>query len=154
MLNKKSKFDDIFPVHGTYQDIYDHPEKYNIDSRISDICEFEEGKENLPHGCERVFIAELVHKNSRDNNEEMFVKKRGGQLAPAPHTFIDMKFRDDTELIGARIKERDFERIGREILDKVPLGAHMLVRAKFWNGIRYAFVVKWKWLNKPNEEKK
>lgn len=153
ILNKKSKFDDIFPFHGTYQDIYDNPKKYNIDSRISDISEFEDGLENLPNCCERVFIAELVHKNLRDNNEEMFVKKRGGKLAPAPHTFIDMKFRDDTELIGARIKENDFERIGREILEKIPIGAHLLVRAIFWNGMRYAFVKKWKVLN-PEDFKK
>lgn len=152
ILKKKSKFDDIFPFHGTYQDMYDNPSKFGIAGEITDICEYEEGRENLPHGCERVFIAELVHKNSRDNNEEMFIKKRGGKIAPAPHQFIDMKFRDDTELIGARIKERDFERIGREILDKIPLGAHMLVRAKFFNGVRYAFVVKWKWLNKTTEE--
>lgn len=152
ILKKKSKFDDIFPFHGTYQDMYDNPSKFGIAGEITDICEYEEGLNNLPHGCERVFIAELVHKNSRDNNEEMFIKKRGGKIAPAPHQFIDMKFRDDTELIGARIKERDFERIGREILDKIPLGAHMLVRAKFFNGVRYAFVVKWKWLNKTTEE--
>jgi DNA polymerase III alpha subunit len=152
ILAKKSKFSDIFPFHGTYQDYYDNPGKYNITGRISDISEYEEGRENLPHGCERVFIAELVHKNSRDNNEEMFIKKRGGKIAPAPHQFIDMKFRDDTELIGARIKEFDFERIGREILDKVPLGAHLLVRAKFFNGVRYAFIQKYKWLNKPNED--
>lgn len=152
ILKKKSKFDDIFPFHGTYQDMYDNPSKFGIAGEITDICEYEEGRENLPHGCERVFIAELVHKNSRDNNEEMFIKKRGGKIAPAPHQFIDMKFRDDTELIGARIKERDFERIGREILDKIPLGAHMLIRAKFFNGVRYAFVQKWKWLNKTTEE--
>lgn len=153
ILKKKSKFDDIFPFHGTYQDMYDNPSKFGIAGEITDICEYEEGRENLPHGCERVFIAELVHKNSRDNNEEMFIKKRGGKIAPAPHQFIDMKFRDDTELIGARIKERDFERIGREILDKIPLGAHMLVRAKFFNGVRYAFVVKWKWLNSEDFKK-
>jgi DNA-directed DNA polymerase III PolC len=152
ILAKKSKFDDIFPFHNNYGHIYANPKKYNVDcDKVSDICEFEEG---MRHGCERVFIAELVHKNPRDINEEMFVKRRGGKIEGAPFAFIDLKFRDDTELIGARIGRFDFERCGRTLMDTVPVGAHLLVRAKFWNGIRYAFVTKWKWLNKPEGEVK
>ena len=128
--------------------------------RVTEISQKASAKFNLSWS-HYVFLLGISNQDSRKfyeiesygNNEEMFVKKRGGKLAPAPHTFIDMKFRDDTELIGARIKENDFERIGREILEKIPIGAHLLVRAMFWNGMRYAFVKKWKVLN-PEDFKK
>lgn len=141
ILSLDSKFGEIFPFANRYSDIFDNPSKYNIGSEISFISDFEEG---MPHGCERVFIAELVHKNPRDINEEMFVKKRGGKREKAPYAFCDLKFRDDTELIGGRISRWDYEKIGRELMDNVPKGAHLLVRCKFWNGVRYAFVQKWK----------
>lgn len=141
ILSKRSKFDEIFPFKNRYSDMYNNPGRYNISGEITTIDQYEEG---MPHGCERVFIAELVHKNPRDINEEMFVKKRNGKIEGYPYAFCDLKFRDDTELIGARIGRYDYEKIGRDLMDNVPVGAHLLVRAKFWNGVRYAFVQKWK----------
>lgn len=141
VLSKKSQFAEIFPFHKNYADVYKNPKKYNIYDDVVNISDLVEG---MPHRCERVFLGELVHKNARDNNEEMFVKKRGGKKEGPPHAFLDIKFKDDTELIGGRVGRYDFERIGREILDNIPKGAHLLVRAKFYNGHRYAHVIKWK----------
>lgn len=141
VLSKKSQFSEIFPFHTRYDDVYKNPRKYRIFENVVNISDLVEG---MPHKCERVFLGELVHKNARDNNEEMFVKKRGGKKEGAPHEFLDVKFKDDTELIGGRVGRFDFEKIGREILDNVPKGAHLLVRAKFYNGHRYAHVIKWK----------
>lgn len=151
ICSMSSKFDEIFPFANRYSAVYKSPENYNIAGKISNISDFEEG---MPHGCERVFIAELMHKNLRDINEEMFIKKRGGKREGKPFTFCDLKFRDDTELIGGRISRWDYEKIGRELMDNVPKGAHLLVRCKFWNGIRYAFVQKWKRIDgDPNFDK-
>ena len=101
----------------------------------------------MPHNEERVFLAELIYKNARNANEEVNVKKRNGKLEKGPLEFLDVRLRDDTGTIGGRIGRFDFQRIGRHMLETVPEGAHLLVRAKFFNNIRYAFITKWKRLD-------
>lgn len=140
----ENTFSDLFPMHRLYSSLYEDPKANNVIGRIVDIVELVEG---IPHAEERVFIAELIHKNARDANEEVNVKKRGGKIVTGPVNFVDVRFRDDTGMIGGRISRFDYVRIGKRLLEDVPLGAHLLVRAKFFNGIRYAFVSKWKRLD-------
>jgi len=137
-------FGDIFPMHRLYGDLYANPRAHGIMSKVVDIAELTEG---MDHGCERVFIGELVHKNSRNINEDMLIKKRNGKVETGQLDFLDVRLRDDTGLIGGRINRFDYLRIGKELLEQVPIGSHLLVRAKFFNGIRYAFISKWRRLD-------
>lgn len=148
--NATNIFNDIFPFKTLYGHMYDDYQAAGLADPLSFIVDLE----NVPHQHERVFLAELIYKNARDANEEVNVKKRGGKLETGPLNFIDVRLRDDTAQIGGRIGRFDFERIGKELLETVPVGAHLLVRAKFFNNIRYAFITKWKWLNKPIKEEK
>lgn len=141
IANAENLFSDIFPFHNRYGVMYNDPASANIASPVVDISTLEEG---IPHGEERVFLGELIYKNARNANEEVNVKKRGGKVLTGPLDFVDMRLRDDTGTIGGRIGRFDFQRTGKELLETVPVGAHLLVRAKFWNGIRYAFITKWK----------
>ena len=136
-------FADIFPFHTKYSHLYDNPKDNGIASRVSQIVDLE----GVPHNEERVFLAELIYKNARNANEEVKVKKRNGKLEKGPLEFLDVRLRDDTGTIGGRIGRFDFQRIGRHMLETVPEGAHLLVRAKFFNNIRYAFITKWKRLD-------
>ncbi len=142
--NAENIFSNIFPFKTNYSHLYDDPQGSGIGSLVLRIEEINEG---IPHGEERVFLGELIYKNPRNANEEVNVKKRGGKLETEPLEFLDLRLRDDTSTIGARIGRFDYDRIGKELLEKVPIGAHLLVRAKFWNGIRYAFITKWKRLD-------
>jgi len=140
----ENTFGDIFPFHTKYGHLYDNPQENGIAGKLWDIGELPEG---IPHKEERVFIGEIIHKNARDANEEVNVKKRNGKVETGPTNFVDVRLRDDTGMIGGRIGRFDYERCGRELLEKVPIGAHILVRAKFFNGIRYAFITKWRRLD-------
>lgn len=139
----ENMFADIFPFQTKYGHMYKDPDGNGIASKLHRISEIEE----VPHGEERVFIGELIHKNMRNQNEEILVKKRGGKVEKRALEFCDMRLRDDSGTIGGRIGRWDFDRIGRELMDSVPVGAHLLIRAKFFNGIRYAFVTKWRRLD-------
>lgn len=139
-----SPFRNIFPLTTKYAALYGDPKAHGIADAPVRIADIPEG---LPHKTERVFIAELIHKNARNANEEANVKKRGGKKETGQLEFVDMRFRDDSGQIGGRISRFDYTRMGRELLENVPLGAVLLVRAKFFNGIRYAFVSKWKRLD-------
>lgn len=140
----ENTFGDIFPFHSKYGHLYNEPTKNGIADKVWDIGDLPEG---IPHKEERVFIAELIHKNARDANEEVNIKKRNGKVETGPTNFVDVRLRDDTGMIGGRVGRWDYDRIGRELLEKVPIGAHLLIRAKFFNGIRYAFISKWRRLD-------
>lgn len=140
----ENTFGDIFPFHSKYGHMYNEPTKNGIADKVWDIGDLPEG---IPHKEERVFIGELIHKNARNANEEVNIKKRGGKMETGPTDFVDVRLRDDTGMIGGRVGRWDYDRIGRELLEKVPIGAHLLIRAKFFNGIRYAFISKWRRLD-------
>lgn len=138
-------FKDIFPFQSRYGHLYTDPTSHGIAGKVEKIIDLE--AEKIPHGHERVFLGELIYKNPRNANEEVNVKKRGGKMETGPLEFLDVRLRDDTGTIGGRIGRFDFERIGRDMLENVPVGAHLMIRAKFFNGIRYAFISKWKVIN-------
>lgn len=137
-------FTDVFPFQTKYGAMYADPKEYGI---AGDIVKIEDLKEKMPHGSEFVFIGELLHKNPRNANEDAEIKKRGGKIETGQLEYLDVRLRDDTGMIGGRIGRKDYLRIGIELAERVPVGAHLLVRAKFWNGIRYAFITKWKVLS-------
>lgn len=140
-----NSFADIFPFQTRYKDMYDNPNACGIAGEVFKIVDLE----NIPHREQRVFLGELIYKNARNANEEVNVKKRGGKMETGPLEFLDMRLRDDTGTIGGRIGRFDFEAIGRELLESVPVGAHLMVRADFYNGIQYAFIKKYKVLWRP-----
>ena len=141
---RESLFYDIFPLHTKYGHLYNDPHNNGVAGKVWNIRDLTEG---IPHGEERVFLCELIHKNARNANEETNVKKRGGKLETGPLDFVDVRLRDDTDMIGGRISRWDFQKHGRDLLEKVPIGAKLIIRAKFFNGIRYAFISKWRRLD-------
>lgn len=140
----ENQFADIFPMHTKYKALYEDPHGNGIAGKVWNIMDLPEG---IPHGEERVFLGELIHKNARNANEETNVKKRNGKLETGPLDFVDVRLRDDTGMIGGRISRWDFQKHGKELLEKIPIGAHLMIRAKFFNGIRYAFISKWRRLD-------
>lgn len=145
-------FGDIFPFRRLYSHIYAKPKEFGIvTDRIAFIKDLTEG---MPHACEHVFMGELIFKNARNINEEISIKKRGGVvMKKGPFEYMDMRLRDDTSSIACRISRWNFEKMGRKLLEEIPVGTHILVRAQFFNGFRYGFISKWKLMSevKPNE---
>ena len=136
-------YNNIFPFHADYQHLYDEPHKHGIANEISEITDLIKPGA-VPHGEERVFLGEIIYKNQRNANEKVNVKKRNGKLLSGPVEYLDIRLRDDHGVIGGRIGRFDFKRIGQSLLEKVPIGAHIMVRAKFFNDIPWAFITRWK----------
>ena len=134
-----SPFKDVLYLSHTYASYYEGKEA--IRGRVLPIAEI---PEHPKHGAEYVFLGELSDKNQRDENEEVRIKNRGGKRIPAsePTVFLDMRIKDDSGLIGARISRWQYGKMGREICESCPLGSVFLIRARFFNGIRFAFVTK------------
>lgn len=148
-------FNDIFPFKTLYGGIYENPSRHGV--ATDKIYTIEEIKSMpvIKHNTELVFMGEVVYKNSRDANEEINVKKRGGEVLTGQTQFSDMRLRDDTGTLGARIGRFDWFSMkngdpgGKYFIDSVPEGAHLLVRAKFFNDIRFGFITKYKVMQTP-----
>jgi hypothetical protein len=70
------------------------------------------------------------------------IKKRNGKVDEGRELeYLDVRFRDDSGNIGGKIQPWDYKKWGENFPEE---GAHVMVRAKFFNGIRYAFVQKWR----------
>lgn len=145
LASAKNPFQDLFPLTTKYQYIFDDPEANGVTRRLLRIDEIHGNK--IPHRQEIVFIGELISKNARDANEEVNVKKRGGKRETGPTDYCDFKIKDDYGTLGCRINRFDFDKIGRALLQEVPIGAHLMVRAAFYNNIKYGFVCRWKVLS-------
>lgn len=148
ILSKRNPYamENIFSIETKYGDYYANHDKYDISTpvyRIGDI------KEGLPHKTELVFIGRLRKKSPRDANEEANIKKRGGVIDTSGQPYyLDLRLYDDTGNIIARISQRDYHKLNAvEILEKIPEGVVMLIRAIFFNGIRFAFIKKWRVLS-------
>lgn len=143
-------FNDIFPFRSRYGEMYANPAKHGIATEKIYTIEEIKSMSSIKHGIELVFMGEVIYKNSRDANEEINVKKRGGEILKGQTQFADMRLRDDTGTLGARIGRWDWLSMkngdpgGKHFIDTIPEGAHLLVRAKFFNDIRFGFISKYK----------
>lgn len=144
IVKAENIFSDLFPLQTKYGNLYNDPFNNDIASEVVHIKDFDTIP---PHAEERVFIGELVYKNPRNANEDANVKKRNGQLETGQLEYCDVRLRDDTATIGGRIGRKDYLQIGVQLIENIPVGAHLLIRAAFYNGIRYAFIKKWKRLD-------
>ena len=147
LMAMPNPFNDIFPFTKKYADIYKNPLKYGISLPLRTIDEVL--KEKPPHGHERAMLVELIYKNPRDVNDPNNVKKRNGEIiTEGCMEYLDMKFQDDTGNMGGRVVRQDYMRMGLPITENVPIGTHLLVRAKFFTRdgefIPWAFIQNWK----------
>ena len=135
-------FADLYPITGAYAHLYRDPVAHGIAAdRVWRLADLVEGE--LPHGCERVFIARINSKDPGDENEAVRVAKRGYKLS-GDTRIMTLHMQDDTAQISARVSRFDYARLGTAIHETVPEGSIVLWRAKFFGGHRFAFIVKFK----------
>jgi DNA polymerase III, alpha subunit len=141
-----SPFHDIYPLHTKYKDWYTNPAAHGVSREITTIAEIMKG---VPHGEQRVFLATMIRKNPHSLNEEANIKKRGGKVEVPPLEYLDLRLRDDTDAIIAKVDRWKYPEVGLPIVESVPEGAHLLIRATFWHRggaefIPCAFIEAWR----------
>lgn len=143
-------FADLYPITGAYGHLYRNPVAHGIAAdRVWRLAEMTE--DNLPHGCERVFIARLNAKDPGDENELVRVAKRGRKLTGETR-ILTLHLQDDTAHMTGRVGRFDYVRTGLPIAERVPEGSIILWRAKFFGGHRFAFVTKYRVLREGKQK--
>jgi DNA polymerase III alpha subunit len=131
----QNKFANLFPFHVSYSDMYEHPKEYGIVDKVYDISGINKAGD-VSHDESVVFMGEVTRKLVRNAQD-----KSKDKVLTGPLNYLDVYLRDDTGEIGGRVARYDFKRIGQHF---PPVGAHILVRATFYNNIPWAFIKKWK----------
>ena len=149
-------FTDIFPMRTRYGDWFKNPAAHGLADKPINIGDLD-GTQDGSY----LFIGELDRKNARNANEETEINKRrakgksgGAEIETSDLEYLDLRFKDDTGMVGTRIGRWDYVRMGVEVLENVPEGAHMLVRARFKRGIRFGFIQKLKRIDNEEEATK
>ena len=137
------KIDDLYPGRTLWGDLYDHPEKFNINGRVKLIAELED-QENA------VIICRLVRLDRRDHNEAMRLAKRGYALK-GQTLFLDAFVVDDSvaQPVSLRIRSRDWHRVGEPMADKAKPGDWFLVRGTWLAQFSMMSATKVKCLTNP-----
>ncbi len=142
VTNATNIFADLFPFRTKYGHMYDDPKGNGLGGELWKIEDFD-GKQVGSH----LLLGEIIYRNLRDINEDVNVKKRGGKIEKGQPTFLDMRIRDDTGEMLVRITRFDYKRMGEELFNNVPTGAHILIRLKMCQGIKFGIVQKYKILD-------
>lgn len=118
LRQRGSIYQDILEFTDTYLSFYQGKE--NVNGSVSFINQLTEG---MPNGCERVFLGRVAG------------------IYPKDRTCIDLRVKDDTGIISARFKGPSYIRFAGD-LNLLSEGAPVMIRAKFFNGFRFAFATK------------
>ena len=132
-------FADLFPFRTKYGHLYDDPAGNGLGGELRRIEDFD-GTQIGSH----LLLGEIIYRNLRDINEDVNVKKRGGKVEKGPQTFIDLRLRDDTGEMLTRITRFDYKAMGEDLFNNIPVGAHLLVRVKMCNGIKFGIIQRWR----------
>lgn len=121
------KFSDLYPLRTAYRDYYRDPEAMGIAPgwRVSTW-------DTMPESGGVVWLAKVLEKKPRDQNEALMIAKRGGKRMSGPTAFVDFRMADDTGIpIIVRIDRYDFEPFGRRALEQLKPGEDVvLIRGK------------------------
>ncbi len=144
MENPKLKWPDPYPFTARFGDWYANPRKHGL----KEGWELTKCNDLEADSCERVVLGVLTEKNLRDALETGNVMKRGGVITDYDRQFrywLNITVKDDTGLAILTVRRKDYEKMGKEILESVPVGAVILARGKMGgNGIRMMQIEKWK----------
>lgn len=109
--NDISSFKYLYPAKELYGDYYTEHQKFGINNPVITIKEVKKnnGKFN--------FIGKLVEMNPRDKNEVRFVAQRDGAYLKGQTAYLLFKLEDDTEEIRCKIKEENYFRLGKDVVE-------------------------------------
>lgn len=134
----KTPWDSVFPARDYWGHVRDNPLAYNITSPLVDIDSLTENTEG-----EFVFIARMIDRGTRDQNEEHKLKKRGGKRVASPTKYLNVIVEDDTGSIMVQINRFKYVKWGVPLIEKCDIGDWFLFKGDMSKGIRILWGNRW-----------
>lgn len=120
LANPRTKLDSLWPIADAFSRVMPDPTERNIFSPPTKIIDIETNGTKQHDVLVFAIITKLA---PRDENELISVQKRGGvRIEDGPTAFVNMWLTDDTGTIFAKVSRWDYNRIGKEIVDRGAVG--------------------------------
>lgn len=132
-----SVFKNVFEISTKYQDYYNG--LIPVQGGVYYINNIPSEPQNKSSYC---FIGKVEKLLKRDELEQIRIEQRQGKPFKGLNTtFYDLTLKDDTSSIKCRVSAFIYPQL-KIFLDKLEVGQNVLVRAKFFNNIKFAFIEK------------
>lgn len=116
----KTKIDSLFPVRDALKRLM--PNGPKADQNIISVPKPVIDVQTNGSKYDVMVFAIVENIKPKDENEGINVAKRGGKLLNGPTNALNLRLADDTDVIFAKIGRFDYERIGREIVERGKAG--------------------------------
>lgn len=122
--NPITKIDSLFPVENAFDRIMTDREKFlRPETRPVKICDVHPKGEQY----EVTVLCVLENIKPRDENEEASVAKRKGRIITGATAYLNLRLADDTDVIFAKVNRWDYERLGKEIVERGRAGKSLYI---------------------------
>jgi len=114
LRNAKTEIDSLWPIRNAVQRIMPDPSTRNIFTPPTSVVDVQ------TNGAEytAMVFAVVQQIKPRDENEAVNVAKRGGKVLSGPTQSLNLTIADDTDRIFGKIDRFNFEKIGRDIVER------------------------------------
>lgn len=113
LASAKTKIDSLYPISDAINRLHPDLLESGIRSKPTPIAEIQPGFRG------EVVIFALANRFApSDENAPVKVTKRGGKVYSGPSTALNMFVADDTDTIFCKVDRRDFERLGKKVLNE------------------------------------
>jgi hypothetical protein len=114
MTNASTPIDTLYPITDKIKKLIPVPAEKNIVSTPSPIIDVQCKEKEYP-----VMVFAVINKIAPKNeNEAVNVARRGGRKLSGPTAALNMFIKDDTDEMFCKVNRFDFERMGKEIIDR------------------------------------
>lgn len=131
-------YDMVFEGRDVWGHIYENPSLYNINSKLTKLNDIRQESSG-----EFVFLAKLVEKNLRDQNELQSLERRNGVVMTGQTLFLNMTIEDDTGPIIATISSKKYLEWGVKVVEEGRIGDWYIWKGFQRGGFRKVFINRW-----------
>jgi hypothetical protein len=120
LQNPRTRIDSLFPIADAIRRL--HPDLVSSqvlmpETRPVNIIDIESNK-----GARVVVLCLISKINPSDENSEVKLAKRNGRRIVGPSMALNLFVRDDTDEVLCRVHYRDYERLGKPIVERAGAG--------------------------------
>ena len=113
LANPQTKLDSLWPVAKRINDLMPEPRERGIVSPLSKVADIQDNGQK--YTVTTICVLEQI--KPKDENEPVNVAKRGYKFS-GPTQAINLRLKDDTDVMFAKINRFNYEALGKEVIER------------------------------------
>lgn len=114
LANGRTPIDTLWPVRDAIHTILPDPTTRNIYTPPTPVVKLQIEESDY----EALIFCTFIKINPRDENEAVNIARRGYEIKDSRTASLNLQMADDTDIIFGKVSRYDFERIGRDIVNR------------------------------------